>query len=73
MIKKHRSVPGPLGNRRRATLPEEQGLPEFSSQLCLSLRTGCRSQFPHLQNDAKSGLLQHCGRQRWRDPETGAH
>ena len=71
MIRKHRSVPGPLGNRRPRTLREGHGLLEFSSQICLPPHTGCLSQFPYLQNDAESWLLQHRGHQRWWGPCDG--
>ena len=66
MIKKHSSVPGPLGNCRRAypagrTRASGVQLPA----LPLPAHRMPELQFPYLQNDAKSRLLQHCGRQRW--------
>lgn len=72
MIKKHRSVPGPEKSHelpcRKNTASGVQ-LPA----LPLSLRTGCLEPVSSFANDSKSGLLQHCGRQRWGTLETGAH
>ena len=66
MIKKHSSVPGPLGNCRRAYPAGRTRASEFSSQLCLSPRTGCPSRsFPICKMMLKAGSYSTVDVKRW--------